>query len=158
MGKNLSRQEIIKQASILVEPVLVDMGYELVEVEYMKEFGDYFLKIFIYNETGVGVDDCEIIARKVSEILDEKDLIPGAYYLEVSSPGLDRPISTNDDLRRNLNKDIEVRLYKAIDNIKNFEGKLIDYNEEDIKIVEEDETERVIPRQSISLMRLVIKI
>lgn len=158
MGKNLSRQEIIKQASILVEPVLVDMGYELVEVEYMKEFGDYFLKIFIYNETGVGVDDCEMIARKVSEILDEKDLIPGAYYLEVSSPGLDRPISTNDDLRRNLNKDIEVRLYKAIDNIKNFEGKLIDYNEEDIKIVEEDETERVIPRQSISLMRLVIKI
>ncbi|HEY4543400.1 MAG TPA: ribosome maturation factor RimP [Tissierellaceae bacterium] len=158
MGKNLSRQEIIKQASILVEPVLVDMGYELVEVEYMKEFGDYFLKIFIYNDTGVGVDDCEIIARKVSEILDEKDLIPGAYYLEVSSPGLDRPISTNDDLRRNLNKDIEVRLYKAIDNIKNFEGKLIDYNEEDIKIVEEDETERVIPRQSISLMRLVIKI
>jgi len=158
VGKNLSRQEIIKQASILVEPVLVDMGYELVEVEYMKEFGDYFLKIFIYNDTGVGVDDCEIIARKVSEILDEKDLIPGAYYLEVSSPGLDRPISTNDDLRRNLNKDIEVRLYKAIDNIKNFEGKLIDYNEEDIKIVEEDETERVIPRQSISLMRLVIKI
>ncbi len=158
MGKNLSRQEIIKQASILVEPVLVDMGYELVEVEYMKEFGDYFLKIFIYNETGVGVDDCEMIARKVSEILDEKDLIPGAYYLEVSSPGLDRPISTNDDLRRNLNKDIEVRLYKAIDNVKNFEGKLIDYNEEDIKIVEEDETERVIPRQSISLMRLVIKI
>ncbi len=158
MGKNLSRQEIIKQASILVEPVLVDMGYELVEVEYMKEFGDYFLNIFIYNETGVGVDDCEMIARKVSEILDEKDLIPGAYYLEVSSPGLDRPISTNDDLRRNLNKDIEVRLYKAIDNVKNFEGKLIDYNEEDIKIVEEDETERVIPRQSISLMRLVIKI
>lgn len=158
MGKNLSRQEIIKQASILVEPVLVDMGYELVEVEYMKEFGDYFLKIFIYNETGVGVGDCEMIARKVSEILDEKDLIPGAYYLEVSSPGLDRPISTNDDLRRNLNKDIEVRLYKAIDNVKNFEGKLIDYNEEDIKIVEEDETERVIPRQSISLMRLVIKI
>lgn len=158
MERNLSRQEIIKQASSLVEPVLSDMGYELVEVEYMKEFGDYFLKIFIYNETGVGVDDCEIIARKVSEILDEKDLIPGAYYLEVSSPGLDRPISTNDDLRRNLNKDIEVRLYKAIDNVKNFEGKLIDYNEEDIKIVEEDETERVIPRQSISLMRLVIKI
>ena len=158
MERNLSRQEIIKQASSLVEPVLSDMGYELVEVEYMKEFGDYFLKIFIYNETGVGVDDCEMIARKVSEILDEKDLIPGAYYLEVSSPGLDRPISTNDDLRRNLNKDIEVRLYKAIDNVKNFEGKLIDYNEEDIKIVEEDETERVIPRQSISLMRLVIKI
>lgn len=156
MGRNLSRKEIIDNASILTKQPLLDMGYELVEVDYVKELGDYYLRIFAYHEDGIGLEDCEKITRIVSDILDEKDLIPGAYYLEVSSPGLDRPISTNDDFRRSINKDIEVRLYKAIEGIKIYDGKLISYDDDNITIINKEEKELVIPREAISLVKLVI--
>lgn len=156
MEKNLSRKQIIEQVNELIEPKLSALNYEIVEVDYLKELGDYYLRIFAYSENGIGLEDCEKIARLVSEILDEKDIIPGAYYLEVSSPGLDRPISTDADFKRSINKNIEIKLYKSIDNIKNYEGTLIDYNKENIKLLNKDGVELEIPRELISLAKLVI--
>lgn len=156
MSRNLSKKEIIKVVSEISEELLESLGYELVDVEYQKEFGDYYLRIYIYSEDGVFVDDCEKISRQLSSEIDEKDPIPGAYYLEVSSPGLDRPISTDKDLKRNLNKKVEIKLYKPLNNRKNLEGILTDFSDDDIKI-KENEEELVIPRNLISLMRLAIE-
>ena len=157
MTRNLSRNEIIDEVTEIGEELLEKEGFELVEVDYLKEDGDFVLRVYIYKEDGITIEDCQSVSRALSDKIDEADPIPGAYLLEVSSPGLDRPISTDKDLKRNLNKDIEVRLYQAIDKIKNFEGNLIDFNDDEVTIVENNGEERKIPRELISLMRLVIK-
>lgn len=158
MSRNLSRQEIIREVEIMGEDVAEKLGYELVEVDYKKIKGDYILSIFIYSESGISTKDCEIMSRKLSEEIDKKDPIPGAYLLEVSSPGLDRPISTDKDLKRNMKKDVEVRLYKALDKRKQLEGKLIGYDDDKVILLEDGDVEIEIPRDIISLMKLVIKI
>ncbi|MEW8973475.1 MAG: ribosome maturation factor RimP [Tissierellaceae bacterium] len=157
MGKRLSRQEIIKIVREISDVVADELGYELVDVEYVKEHGDYYLRIYIYRDEGIGLDDCQKMSQIISERLDDKDPIPDAYYLEVSSPGLDRPLKTDRDLERNLNKNIEIKLYKAIDNKKLYEGELQGYNEKEIRILDYNDKEIVIPREAISLVRLAIK-
>ena len=133
-----------------------DLGYELVDVEYIKELGSYFLKIFVDKPGGVNLDDCQMMSERLSEQLDEKDPIKGEYYLEVSSPGLDRPLKTDKDLKRNLGKDVELKLYKPFGNKKNYEGELSDYSKELITL-EKDENKIEIPREYISLIKLSIK-
>lgn len=157
MSKRLSRKEIINMVAEIGESIAEDLGYELVDVEYVKEHGDYYLRIYIYRPEGLALDDCQKMSQLISKQLDEKDPIPGAYYLEVSSPGLDRPLKTDKDLKRNLNKEVEIRLYKAIDNQKAYEGILKDFNEEEIMISTAKGEEIKIPRELISVIRLVIK-
>lgn len=156
MARNLSRLEIIEEVKRIAEPIVEELEFELVDVEYDKENVDYFLRVYIYKEDGVGVEDCQTISRLLSDAIDEADPIPGAYILEVSSPGLDRPIETDRDMERNLNKEVEVKLYSPIDKRRQFEGKLLAYDDETITILENDE-EITIKRDSISLMRLVIR-
>ena len=105
---------------------------------------------------GVTSDDCEDEVR-LSPILDEKDPIKEPYYLEVSSPGLDRPLKTDKDLKRNLNKEVEIKLYKALNKVKNYQGRLVEFNDDTI-IIEDGSGEVIsLPRDLISLVRLVIK-
>lgn len=157
MSKRLSRREIIKVARGICESAAEDLGYELVDVEYVKEYGNYFLRVYIYRPEGIDLNDCQNMSQIISDKLDEEDPIPDAYYLEVSSPGLDRPLKTDKDLKRNLNKDIEIKLYKGIDNKKVFEGKLFDFNNDEIIIINDEENKTSIPRELISLIRLAIK-
>lgn len=132
------------------------LGYELVDVEYVKELGSYFLRVYIDKIGGVTLDDCQKMSEELSAKLDEKDPISGEYYLEVSSPGLDRPLKTDKDLERNLNKDVEIKLYKTFENKKIYEGELKSFSKEEI-ILEENKVFIKIPREYISIIKLSIK-
>lgn len=144
-----------KVAEVATE-ICQDLGYELVDVEFKKGAKHNLISIFIYKEDGIGLDDCESVSRIIDEILDKDEDLTDPYYLEVSSPGLDRPIKTKDDYRRNLGKEVEVKLYAPIDGKKQFEGFLTSYDDENVLIKMED-GDMTFKQKDISMMRQVIK-
>ena len=144
-----------KVAEIATE-ICQDLGYELVDVEFKKGAKHNLISIFIYKEDGIGLDDCESVSRKIDEILDKDEELTDPYYLEVSSPGLDRPIKTKDDYRRNLGKEVEVKLYASVDGKKHFEGFLTSYDDENV-LIKIDDAEMTFKHKDISMMRQVIK-
>lgn len=134
-------------------PLMEEHSFELVDVEYVKEAGTWYLRAYIDKEGGISVDDCEIISRKLGEWLDKEDFIEESYILEVSSPGLGRPLKKEKDFVRSIGKDVEVRLYKARDKRKEFTGALKAFDENTVTI-EEDGTEIIFERPEIALIRL----
>lgn len=153
----MSRKDIVKTVKSICEDIANKLEYELVDVEYIKEMGSFYLRVYIHKEGGVTLDDCQNMSEELSKVLDEKDPITGAYYLEVSSPGLDRPLKTDKDLNRNLGKEIEVKLYKAFNNKKIYEGKLESFNDETISIIDENNNLLSIPKESISVIKIALK-
>lgn len=133
-----------------------DLGYELVDVEFKKGAKHNLISIFIYKEDGIGLDDCESVSRRIDEILDKDEDLADPYYLEVSSPGLDRPIKTKDDYRRNLGKEVELKLYAPKDGKKQFEGFLTSYDDENV-VIKIDDEDATFSQRDISMMRQVIK-
>ena len=152
----MSKKDMMSKIKTLCLQVTDSLNYELVDVEYLKEYGDYFLRVYIYKEGGVNLDDCQATSELLSEKLDEVDIIDKAYYLEVSSPGLDRPIKTDADIKRNLGKEVEVNSYQNINGTKKHEGYLKSYDDNTI-VLEMLKGTLEIPRDAISLMRLTIK-
>lgn len=138
------------------EKAAARLDYEVVEVEILRKEPARII-ITVYHADGVDIDDCAEISRDVDEQIENEDLFPGAYILEVQSPGLDRPIRSRDDYRRNLGKKVEVRLYKKLENKKDFVGILADYGEDTVDIREEDGRIVTLDSKSISLMRQVIE-
>lgn len=137
---------------------LVDeLGFDFVDSEFKKEGSSYFLRVYIDKIGGITIDDCQKMSELLSEELDAKDLIKIPYYLEVSSPGLDRPLKTDKDYKRNIGKEIEIKLYSPIDNKKAFEGVLLGYTEEEIEIELSSKEKLSIPKEKISLVKLVIR-
>lgn len=147
-----NRQKVEEKTEQLLEPILAENGFELVDVEYVKEGSDWFLRAFIDKEGGIGIDDCELVSRALEVKLDAQDFISEAYILEISSPGLTRPLKKKKDYVRNLGKLIEVRTYSPIDHRKEFVGTLQAYDEETVTLLEDDMT-WVIPKKNISLIR-----
>lgn len=135
-----------------------EMGYDLVDLEYKKENGNNFLRFYIGKRGGVSIDDCQSVSEIVSDILDELDPINDSYYLEVSSPGLDRPLKTDKDLDRNIDYDVELSFYRAIDGIKKQVGKLKEYNDNNITLILSDDKEIVYDRKDISVIKVAINI
>lgn len=153
----MSKKAIIKSVKNDCEKIATDLNYELVDLEYVKESGNYYLRVYVDKPGGITLDDCQIMSKSLSEKLDENDPFPEAYYLEVSSPGLDRPLKTDKDLKRNIGKDIELKLYSALNNRKNYEGKLVDYNNMEV-IIDSGNDDRIkIPKELISIIKLAIK-
>lgn len=125
----------------LCEDTVTKLGYELVEVRYAKEQeNDYVLTLFIYNEQGISLNDCEKVSSAVDEILEKADPISSKYILSVSSLGLDRPISTEGDFNRNKGKKVRVKLYAPIDGKKEHVGILSDYDDNSFTIQGDKET------------------
>lgn len=156
-GKNSNIEE---KAELLLTPVIEQLGpFEVVDVEYVKEGSSWYLRVYADKEGGIAIDDCELISRAIDPILDEKDLIPDAYILEVSSPGLTRALRKERDYQRNLDKPVEVHLYKPVemgkDKVKIFIGDLKAYDEEKIMldIGEEKPEEIEIQRSNISVIK-----
>lgn len=141
----------------LLQPICDSKGFEVVDVEYVKEAGEFYLRIYLDKEGGISLDDCEIVSRELSEILDAKDPIKDNYYLEVSSPGLDRPLKKDKDFVRYKGRDVEIKLYKAIDGNKIFEGTLVELTDENMIKVLIDEKEVLFNRKEVALIRLAIK-
>lgn len=138
-------------------PVLRENNIELVDIEFVKENSNYFLRIYIDKSSGITVDDCQKVSEYIGKKLDEVDPINVSYYLEVSSPGLDRPLKRERDLERSLGKDVDVSLYKVLQGKKKFSGELVSFNEDIIKITDNDIGEMEIPRNNISKIKLAIK-
>jgi ribosome maturation factor RimP len=125
----LKTQSIVKQVESLVEPILEQMGYELVDVEYVSSFGRWILRLFVDKEGGVTIGDCARISEELGDLIDVKEFIRHDYNLEVSSPGLDRPLRKEKDLPLALGKKVKVRLAAPLEGRRNFTGILLRYGD-----------------------------
>lgn len=154
-GEDLSRKETYEQkAEELISPIVSANGFELVDVEYVKEGGNWYLRAYIDKEGGITVDDCELVSRAFSDKLDEEDFIEDAYIMEISSPGLGRPLKKEKDYARSMGKELEIRTFKAIDRSREFYGILTAYDDNSVTIEEEDGTVRTFQKSEIALIRL----
>ena len=123
----------------IAEPIIegLNAGIELIEVEYVKEGSEWYLRLYIDKVGGVSLDDCQLVSESLNDILDEKDPVKGKYIFEVSSPGIDRPLKTDRDFERYKGVEVELHLYAPVENSKLFTGKLIGRENSEI-IIEED--------------------
>lgn len=153
-GINLAkRDEYEARCEALVKPVTDSHEFELVDVEYVKEGSNWYLRVYIDKPGGITIDDCELVSRALSDIMDEKDFIEDAYILEVSSPGLTRPLKKDKDFKRSIGEKVEIKLYKPLNKRKDYCGILEAYDADTVTI-DEDGDEVVINRSDIALIRL----
>lgn len=136
----------------IVEPTVTALGYELYEVEYQKEFDNWVLTLYIDHPDGVSLDDCELVSNAVDPVLDAADPIEQAYYLSVSSLGIDRPLKTDKDYQRNIGKVMDVKLYAPLNGKKEFSGTLTAFDEETYTIELKSGSE-TIERKKTALIR-----
>jgi len=138
----------------LLEENICNLGYELYDVEYAKRGKDYYLTIFIDSVEGISLNDCEIVNNEINDLLDKEDLIKEQYYLEVSSPGLERILKKDKHLRGNIGKMVEINLYTKVDNVKKYEGILTNFTENEITI-QIDECEKTFQRTNIAQIKTI---
>ena len=152
----MKKSDIEKFCTDLVTPIINENNFELVDVEYVKEGADYYLRVYADKEGGINIDDCVLISRALEARLDEEDKIPDAYILEVSSPGLTRPLKKEKDFVRSIGKLVDIKLYRALDGQKEFQGRLKSFDAENVVINIEDKNNREleINRNDISMIRL----
>ena len=148
------REQYAAKVEAWLLPVLEEHHFELVDVEYVREVGVWYLRAYIDKEGGIAVDDCEIISRKLGEWLDKEDFIDDSYILEVSSPGLGRPLKKEKDFVRSMGKDVEVRLYKPLNKQKEYTGALKSYDADTVTITLEDGNDLIFAKADIALIRL----
>ena len=153
MTTKTRREEYESLTEAFLLPVLAEHNFELWDLEYVKDAGTWYLRAYIDKEGGIAVDDCEVISRILSDWLDQTDFIEDSYILEVSSPGLGRPLKKERDFERSLGEEVEIRLYKALNKQKEFTGILKAYDKETVTI-ETAEGELVFDRPDIALIRL----
>ncbi|MDN9830744.1 ribosome maturation factor RimP [Clostridioides difficile] len=141
----------------IVTKITDEHGFEMVDVEYVKEAGEYYLRVYIDKEEGISLNECELVSRELSPILDEKDPIKENYFLEVSSPGLDRALKKDRDFVRYQGRDVDLKLYKPLNGCKQFEGELVGLTEDNnIKIISNGK-EMEFNRKDVAIVRLAIK-
>lgn len=139
----------------LVKPIIEKIGYELYDVEYAKEGKNYFLRIFIDNEKGIDLNDCEKVNDAITDILDEENYIKEQYFLEVSSPGVERILRKDKHLEQSKGQEINVKLFKKDENgKKEHSGQLIEFDEKNI-IIEQDGNQIEIDRKNISQIKTI---
>ena len=151
----MTKKEIYEQKTEeILLPIVQEHAFELVDVEYVKEGGSWYLRAYIDKEGGIAIDDCEVVSRALSEILDQKDFIEDAYILEVSSPGLGRPLKKEKDFERSMGEEVEIRTYRAFNKQKEFVGILCAYDKESVTIELEDKEEMKFEKSDSALIRL----
>ena len=143
---------IVSKVTPLCERVASELGYFIWDVDYVKEGTEWFLRIEIDKEDGIGIEDCEAYSRAIDPLLDEEDYIEGAYRLEVSSPGIERVIKTDFHMSKCIGEVVEIKLFAAIEGCKVARGTLHSYDNE--SVVLKDEVEIVIPRKNIAKMNI----
>ena len=148
------RESYEEKAAALLEPIVQEQGFELVDVEYVKEGGTWYLRAYIDKEGGITIDDCELVSRAFSDVLDREDFIEDAYIMEVSSPGLGRPLKKEKDYERSMGKELEIRTYRAVDGQKEFYGILTAYDSNSVTVKEENGEEKTFRKNEIALIRL----
>ncbi|MEG0291345.1 MAG: ribosome maturation factor RimP [Anaerovoracaceae bacterium] len=157
----MAKKKIKEVVAEILNDYLIEESLELWNVEFAKEVKDWFLRVYIDKvepKEGeyIGIDDCEKVSRFLSEKLDEEDLIEQNYYLEVSSPGMDRELITEEHYRRYIGELVDIKLYAPINGSKNIVCQLMDNNEEAIKVKFEDNNKIDIPKKQIAKTRLAV--
>jgi len=148
------REDYEMRTEQLLEPIVSEHGFEVVDVEYVKEGSNWYLRAYIDKPGGITIDDLEMVSRALSDKLDEADFVSDAYILEVSSPGLGRPLKKEKDFARNIGEEVEVHLYRAINKKKEYVGLLKNYDKESFVIEEEDGNEITFNKAEVALVRL----
>ncbi|MFD2616853.1 ribosome maturation factor RimP [Terrilactibacillus laevilacticus] len=151
--------KISEQTKELILPILDQLDIELVDLEYVKEGKNWFLRVFIDSPKGVDLDMCTAVSERLSEALDKDDPIKEAYFLEVSSAGAERPLKTNEDLKKAVQKQVHITTYEPINGAKQFEGKLIHADEQAVTLAIKNKTrveEITLPVEKIASARLAI--
>ena len=143
---------LVEKIYQLVRPVADELNYEIYHIEYVKENGEYYLRIYIDKEGGISLTDCESLSRRVSDIMDEEDPISVAYFLEVSSPGLNRGLFTDDHYKKQIGKEVLIRFTKSLDGRKNVKGILKEVKEN--SVVVEADTLVEVPKDKIKSANL----
>lgn len=152
-------QKVTDLVSEMVTPIVNELGLELVDVEFKKEGPNWFLRVFIDSEKGVDLEDCGQVSEQLSEKLDELDPIDQAYFLEVSSPGAERPLKKEKDIKKAVGKNVHVTTYEPIDGEKVFEGELTNFDGEQLEINVKIKTRTktyTIPYEKVAKARLAI--
>ncbi|WP_417091806.1 ribosome maturation factor RimP, partial [Marvinbryantia sp.] len=150
----MTKKEMYEQKTeAILQPIVDANGFELVDVEYVKEGGSWYLRAYIDKPGGITVDDCELVSRAANDILDEQDFVEESYIFEVSSPGLGRPLKKEKDFVRSIGEEVEIRTFRAIERQKEFYGILKAFDKETVTIMMEDESEMQIARADIALIR-----
>ncbi|AIS52485.1 ribosome maturation factor RimP [Thermoanaerobacter kivui] len=140
----------------LVMPILEKNNFELVDVEYKKEGSHWYLRVYIDKEGGITLDDCQLVSEYLSDRLDEVDPIEHSYILEVSSPGIDRPLKTPRDFEKHIGAEVEVSLYAPVDKKKKFEGELLEFTGDKVCILYNG-ARKEFDMKNVSLVKPVIK-
>ena len=148
------REDFEQRTEELLIPILEKYEFELVDVEYVKEAGTWYLRAYIDKPGGIAINDCEVVSRELSDLLDKKDFIDDSYILEVSSPGLGRPLKKERDFARSIGAEVEIRTYRMVEGRKEFTGVLEKYDSESVTVSYEDGTKQNFDRKEIALIRL----
>lgn len=152
----MSRKDIEAKTEAILIPILDEFGFELWDVEYVKEGSEYYLRAYIDKEGGITIDDCVDVSRKLSDKLDEDDFIDSEYILEVSSPGLGRTLKSDRDFSKSIGRDTDIKLYKPIDKVKEFEGTLKAFDNDTLTFLI-DGDERVFERSEVASVKLHVE-
>ena len=141
---------VVSAVRAAISPVVENLGYSIWDLEYVKEGADYFLRVTIDSPNGITIDDCETVHRAIDPVLDDADPIEGAYHLEVSSPGIERDLRTDEHFQASAGERVEVRLFAPIDGAKVFVGKLLGLDDEKNILLETETGEKALPREKIA--------
>lgn len=150
----MAKRDYELETEKLITPIIQKNNFELVDVEYVKEGSTWYLRVYIDKPGGITIDDCELVSRALSNLLDKEDFIKDTYILEVSSPGLSRPLKKDKDFERNMGKEVEIHFYRPINKQKEFRGFLKSYNKEEVVIETAEKETIVLKKTDIALIRL----
>lgn len=148
-------ENLLQEVREVVEPILESQGLELVDLEYQRESQGWVLRIYLDREGGVSLEDCAGISHEVGAVLEVKDLIPSSYILEVSSPGLTRPLKKPEDFNKFRNQMVKIKLYEPFDGRKNFKGTLLGLEGDRVRVEVEQQVYEL-PLQRIAKANLEI--
>lgn len=152
----MSKNKITEVVETLAKPIVESLGLELVDVEYVREGANWYLRVYIDNDGGVTLDDCESVNKPLSEKLDEVDPIPQSYIFEVSSPGVERPFKKPKDYIKSIGQNVQINFYKPVDGCKTIEGTLESYNKDTISVLAENSEIKTYLLEDISKINRVI--
>lgn len=152
MGK---KEEFESMTEKLLKPITDELGFEVVDIEYVKEGSDMYLRSYIDKEGGITIDDCEAVSRRLDKLLDEENFITDPYILEVSSPGLGRQLKKEKDFIREQGKSVDIKCFKAVDKVKEFTG-ILKSHDDDTFTITTDKGDIVIERSNVAKISLSI--
>ena len=154
----MSKNKTTEVVEALARPIIENLGLELVDVEYIREGANWYLRVYIDKDGGVTLDDCEAVNKPLSDKLDEVDPIPQSYIFEVSSPGIERPFKRPEDYIKAIGHKVHIKFYKAVDGCKTIDGILEEYNDDTVSILTEKEGIKTYSLEDISKINRMILI